>query len=70
MQWIYALGAVIEKPLAMSTTAALRDLLRYCAKRQPQSDEERARLHLLVGMAGGYFRQDEELAARLTAPPL
>lgn len=70
VQWIYALAAVLEKPLAMGTAAALRDLLRYCAEQRPQLAEEQARLQLLVALAGGYFRQDEGLAARLTAPSL
>lgn len=62
MQWIYALTSVLEKPLAMSTAAALRDLLRYCAKQQPTTAEDAARQGLLVAIAGAYFRQDEHLA--------
>jgi hypothetical protein len=70
MQWIHALAAALERPLAMSTAAALRDLLRFCAKQQPATDEDAARLHLMVAVAGGYFKQDERLAARVTAPCL
>ena len=62
MQWIYALTSVLEKPLAMGTAAALRDLLRYCAQQQPASAEDAARNAVLVAIAGAYFGQDEQLA--------
>lgn len=63
VQWIYALTSVLEKPLAMSTAAALRDLLRYCAKQEPKSSEDAAKRALLVAISGAYFRQDEHLAS-------
>lgn len=62
VQWIYALTSVLEKPLAMGTAAALRDLLRYCAQQQPTSAEDAARKAVLVAIAGAYFGQDEHLA--------
>ncbi|BDA41964.1 probable Gem-associated protein 2 [Coccomyxa sp. Obi] len=62
VQWIYALTSVLEKPLAMGTAAALRDLLRYCARQQPVSAEDAARKAVLVAIAGAYFGQDEHLA--------
>jgi hypothetical protein len=62
-QWLYALAAVLEKPLQMGSAGMLRQLLRVCAGQpRPEAAAGAARLHVLIAIAGAYFRQDEGLS--------
>ena len=62
-EWLYAVTALVEKPLQMGAAGNLRQLLRFCAaKPPPQSAEDAARLHTMVAIAGAYFRQDEGMS--------
>eukprot|EP00877_Chromochloris_zofingiensis_P010370 jgi/Chrzof1/5587/Cz16g08080.t1 len=64
-KWLFALAARLEKPLQPDVSAALRSLLRYCAKLRCQlseaSDPLLPQLNVLMTVAGAYFGQDEEL---------
>ena len=64
---IYALSARIELPLHGDTAAAYRALLRKCkewrAKSEASTDPLLPHLNVLIALAGGFFRQDEELSA-------
>lgn len=64
---VYALSARIELPLHADTAAAYRALLRKCRELRagvtvPQ-DPLLPHLNVLIVLAGGFFRQDEELSA-------
>lgn len=65
---MYALSARVERPLHADTAAAFRSLLRKCKIWRGQgiqspSDPLLPHLNILICIAGGYFRQDEELSA-------
>lgn len=68
--WLYALLAKIHRPLHPEVLAAIRLLLRYCAEKRANLKEGSndtaellPRLNLLIAISGGYFGQDEQMAA-------
>ena len=62
-QWLFALAALLEKPLQMGPAGNLRALLRCCASwRRGATAAGGARLDTMVAIAGAYFRQDERLS--------
>lgn len=65
---LYALSARVERPLHADTAASYRSLLRKCKLWRAQSihsptDPLLPHLNILISIAGGYFRQDEELSS-------
>lgn len=65
---IYALSARVERPLHADTAAAYRALLRKCRIWRVEcinssTDPLLPHLNILISIAGGYFRQDEELSS-------
>lgn len=67
VNWIYALAAVLEKPVHVDTSASLRGLLRYLSGLRTESMEEPEqvlipKVKVLSAIAGAYFKQDEKLA--------
>ena len=65
---IYALSARVERPLHADTAAAYCALLRKCKIWRAQGigssiDPLLPHLNILICIAGGYFKQDEELSA-------
>ncbi|KAG2488435.1 hypothetical protein HYH03_012942 [Edaphochlamys debaryana] len=73
-QWLFALAAVLERPVPPDVAAALRELVRRCsawrASLSSPSDPCLPRLNLLLAVAGAYFGQDEGLAAAAAAAGL
>ena len=63
--WIYSLAAAMDEVFPMGTAATLRDLLRHCAKLEPRDETELINMHIVVAVAGVYFKQGEEYAAML-----
>lgn len=62
--WLFALCAVLDKPLDAETSAAARALLRKCSSLRAGKtgdDEELAMLNILIAIAGKYFGQAEDL---------
>lgn len=62
--WLFALCAVLDKPLDAETCAAARALLRKCSSlraSKTRDDEELAMLNILITIAGKYFGQAEDL---------
>ena len=61
--WIFALLALLEKPISASTAAHLRIMLRHLQALKCQQGHGdgsmKARMQLLVAIAGAYFGQDE-----------
>ncbi|GLI70168.1 hypothetical protein VaNZ11_014791 [Volvox africanus] len=66
-QWLFALAAVLERPVPPDVAAAMRDLVRRCsawrADLKHPEDPVLPRLNVLLAVAGGYFGQDEVLSA-------
>ncbi|GIL82412.1 hypothetical protein Vretimale_11850 [Volvox reticuliferus] len=66
-QWLFALAAVLERPVPPDVAAAMRDLVRRCsawrADLKHPEDPVLPRLNVLLAVAGGYFGQDELLCA-------
>ena len=64
---LYALAARLEKPLHAGTCALLRQLVRTAAAQRAAAggpaDPALPHLNIAIAVAGGYFGQDEELAA-------
>lgn len=65
---VYALSARVERPLHADTAASYCSLLRQCKVWRVQSikspiDPLLPHLNILILIAGGYFRQDEELSS-------
>jgi Survival motor neuron (SMN) interacting protein 1 (SIP1) len=65
---IYALSARVERPLHADTAAAYCSLLRKCKLWRVECinspvDPFFPHLNILISIAGGYFRQDEELSS-------
>eukprot|EP00249_Psilotum_nudum_P010448 c22550_g1_i1 orf=117-1646(+) len=61
--WLFALSAVVDKPLDDITSASFRALLRKCAtlrSSKKHKDEELYMLNILVVIAGSYFGQADE----------
>ena len=67
MQWIYSLAAAMDEVFPMGTAATLRDMLRHCAKLsiEPRDETELINIHIVIAVAGVYFKQGEQLAAPL-----
>ncbi len=63
--WIYSLAAAMDEVFPMGTAATLRDMLRYCAKLEPRDETELINVHIIVAVAGVYFKQGEQYAAML-----
>lgn len=63
-QWLFALSAVVDKPLDAQTMAAYRTLLRRCASlratKTSAENVELCRLNMLIAIAGRYFGQAED----------
>lgn len=70
-QWLFALSAVLQRPLAPDVSAAYRTLVRRCAAWRAglpgRGDPSLPRLNVLMAIAGGYFGQDEVLAGQAAA---
>ncbi len=71
-QWLFALAARLDKPLLPDTLAALRALLRHCARLRADLTEgvgssQLPLLSVLIGAAGAYYGQDEQLC-KLASP--
>lgn len=64
-QWIYSLAAAMDEVFPMGTAATLRDLLRHCASIEPKDETELINVHIIVAIAGVYFKQGEQCAAML-----
>ena len=65
-KWLYALAARIDKPASASMCAQLRSLLRHCAGLLSNSgsaseDLQLPEIHLIMAIAGAYFRQDDSM---------
>ncbi|GLC36408.1 hypothetical protein PLESTB_000765000 [Pleodorina starrii] len=73
-QWLFALAAVLERPVPPDVAAAMRDLVRRCsfwrASLERSDDPVLPRLNVLLAVAGGYFGQDEQLSAAAAAAGL
>ncbi|EFJ40264.1 hypothetical protein VOLCADRAFT_99965 [Volvox carteri f. nagariensis] len=73
-QWLFALAAVLERPVPPDVAAALRELVRRCsawrATLEHPDDPVLPRLNVLLAVAGGYFGQDEHLSAAAAAASL
>ena len=63
--WIYALAAAMDEVFPMGTAATLRDLLRHCASLRPSDEAELINMHIIVAVAGVFFKQSEQLAGML-----
>ena len=63
--WIYSLAAGMDEVFPMGTAATLRDVLRCCAKLEPRDETELINMHIIVAVAGVYFKQGEQYAALL-----
>lgn len=62
--WLFALFAVLDKPLDADTSASVRALLRKCASLRAirtKDDEDLPMLNILITIAGKYFGQAEDL---------
>jgi len=62
--WLFALCAVLDKPLDAETSAAARALLRKCSTlraSKTRDDDELAMLNILITISGKYFGQAEDL---------
>ncbi|XP_024526169.1 gem-associated protein 2 [Selaginella moellendorffii] len=59
--WLYALSAVVDEPLDLDTSAAVRELLRKCAliraSRNFRGERELEMLNIIITIAGNYFGQ-------------
>ncbi|PNW79194.1 hypothetical protein CHLRE_09g405650v5 [Chlamydomonas reinhardtii] len=73
-QWLFALAAVLERPVPPDVSAALRELVRRCcalrAGLSRSDDPSLPRLNVLLAVAGGYFGQDEHLSGAAAAAGL
>ncbi|GLJ04941.1 hypothetical protein SUGI_0007470 [Cryptomeria japonica] len=68
--WLFALCAVLDKPLDAETCASVRSLLRKCASlraSKTKDDGELPMLNILITIAGKYFGQAEDLMSQTTA---
>ena len=63
--WIYSLAAVMDEVFPMGTAATLRDLLRHCASLSPSDEAGLINMHIIVSIAGVYFKQAEQFAGML-----
>ena len=63
--WIYSLASGMDEVFPMGTAATLRDMLRYCAKLEPRDESELMNVHIIVAIAGVYFKQGEQYAVML-----
>ena len=63
--WIYSLAAVMDEVFPMGTAATLRDLLRHCASLSPSDEAELINMHIVIAIAGVYFKQAEQFAGTL-----
>ncbi|XP_078441502.1 uncharacterized protein LOC144711388 [Wolffia australiana] len=63
--WIFSLCASVDVPMDAEMGSCLRRLLRKCssllAKKTDPSEEEVARLNILVAISGRFFGQSEEI---------
>ncbi|KAF5832507.1 survival motor neuron interacting protein 1-domain-containing protein [Dunaliella salina] len=69
-QWIYALGAILEKPVHADVSASLRALMKRVASMragllQGPDDPQVPLLNVVAAVAGAYFGQDAELLGLL-----
>ncbi|KAG2429548.1 hypothetical protein HXX76_010783 [Chlamydomonas incerta] len=73
-QWLFALSAVLERPVPPDVSAALRELVRRCSALRSclarPDDPSLPRLNVLLAVAGGYFGQDEALSSAAAAAGL
>lgn len=61
--WLFALAAVVDKPLDGATSASFRALFRRCADIRASKtnvDEELVMVNIMLTIAGRYFGQAEE----------
>ena len=61
--WLFALTAVVEKPLDADTAACMSDLLKLGWQVAAESSERRASVDIVLAICGGYFAQDDRLIA-------
>ena len=55
----------MDEVFPMGTAATLRDMLRHCASLSPGGEAELVNMHIIVAVAGVYFKQGEQFAAML-----
>ena len=61
--WLFALTAVVEKPLDADTAACMSDLLKLSWQLAAESSKRHASTDIVLAICGGYFAQDDKLIA-------
>ena len=61
--WLFALTAVVEKPLDADTAACMSDLLKLSWQVAAECNEHQASVDIVLAICGGYFAQDDRLIA-------